>query len=178
MLESVRVPLRTEELIMQAPPQPAARPDDQNGNVCLAAQLAAAPKDDKKTVALPAEEGQVKSVSQSGSLARQYCERPRFKRWFPLTFVMCIIWIGSLSYVVAWAITVLGDTLRIPDSVMGITFLAAGTSVPEAVSSVIVAKQDRKVGIACLGMYACFLILASLIELNVFFVVNLPTCGR
>lgn len=31
----------------------------------------------------------------------------------------------------------------IPDSVMGITFLAAGTSVPEAVSSVIVAKQGN-----------------------------------
>lgn len=38
----------------------------------------------------------------------------------------------------------LGDTLNIPDSVMGITFLAAGTSVPEAVSSVIVAKQGKK----------------------------------
>lgn len=38
---------------------------------------------------------------------------------------------------------VLGDTLKIPDSVMGITFLAAGTSVPEAVSSVIVAKQGK-----------------------------------
>lgn len=37
----------------------------------------------------------------------------------------------------------LGDTLKIPDSVMGITFLAAGTSVPEAVSSVIVAKQGK-----------------------------------
>lgn len=36
-----------------------------------------------------------------------------------------------------------GDTLNIPDSVMGITFLAAGTSVPEAVSSVIVAKQGN-----------------------------------
>lgn len=36
---------------------------------------------------------------------------------------------------------------------------------------------DRKVGIICLVMYACFLILASVIELNVFFVVNLPTCG-
>lgn len=163
--------------------------------------------------------------------------------------------------------------MRIPDSVMGITFLAAGTSVPEAVSSVIVAKQgtfffvrkikenisvtfilesghgsmgisnsigsntfdillclglpwliksvfvpikagqhwvginsyglqysaisllgtlfllyvafylnkfrlDRRVGYACLIMYAIFLILASLIELNVFFTVNLPTCGR
>lgn len=39
----------------------------------------------------------------------------------------------------------LGDTLMIPDSVMGITFLAAGTSVPEAVSSVIVAKQGIKI---------------------------------
>lgn len=37
-----------------------------------------------------------------------------------------------------------GDTLKIPDSVMGITFLAAGTSVPEAVSSVIVAKQGMR----------------------------------
>lgn len=56
---------------------------------------------------------------------------------------MCIVWIGSLSYVVAWMITIIGDTLKIPDSVMGITFLAAGTSVPEAVSSVIVAKQGN-----------------------------------
>lgn len=87
------------------------------------------------------------------------CEKPKFKTWFPLTFFMCIVWIGSLSYLVAWFITIVGmfnkvrmhsqafnaqfsgDTLRIPDSVMGITFLAAGTSVPEAVSSVIVAKQ-------------------------------------
>ncbi|XP_076658612.1 sodium/potassium/calcium exchanger zydeco isoform X1 [Halictus rubicundus] len=180
------------------------------------------------------------------------CEKQRFKNWFPVTFLMCIIWIGSLSYVVAWMITIIGDTLKIPDSVMGITFLAAGTSVPEAVSSVIVAKQghgsmgisnsigsntfdillclglpwlikssfsptqpgkhyisinsggleysaisllstlmllyiafasnkfqlDRKVGRACLCMYAVFLILASLIELNVFFRVNLPTCQR
>jgi hypothetical protein len=37
------------------------------------------------------------------------CEKPRFKRWFPLTFLMCIIWIGSLSYVVAWMITIIGE---------------------------------------------------------------------
>jgi len=34
-----------------------------------------------------------------------------------------------------------GDTFRIPDSIMGLTFLAAGMSVPAAVSSVIVANQ-------------------------------------
>lgn len=39
-------------------------------------------------------------------------------------------------------------------------------------------KLDRKVGYACLLMYGVFLILASLIELNVFFPVNMPTCGR
>ncbi|XP_022832743.1 sodium/potassium/calcium exchanger 3 isoform X3 [Spodoptera litura] len=180
------------------------------------------------------------------------CEKPRFKNWFPLTFIMCIVWIGSLSYIVAWMITIIGDTLMIPDSVMGITFLAAGTSVPEAVSSVIVAKQghgsmgisnsigsntfdillclglpwlikasltpaeaghywvkinsmgleysaisllstllllyltfwfnkfklDAAVGRACLAMYAMFLVLATLIELNVFFPVNVRTCKR
>lgn len=34
-----------------------------------------------------------------------------------------------------------GNTFRIPDSIMGLTFLAAGMSVPEAVSSVIVTNQ-------------------------------------
>ena len=39
-------------------------------------------------------------------------------------------------------------------------------------------RLDMRVGNACLIMYAVFLVLASLIELNVFFRVNLPTCGR
>lgn len=38
----------------------------------------------------------------------------------------------------------LGDTLNIPDSVMGLTFLAAGTSVPEAVSSIIVTNLGNE----------------------------------
>lgn len=38
---------------------------------------------------------------------------------------------------------ILGDTFNIPDSVMGLTFLAAGTSVPEAVSSVLVTNQGH-----------------------------------
>ncbi|CAH0557325.1 unnamed protein product [Brassicogethes aeneus] len=169
-----------------------------------------------------------------------------------ITFAMCIIWIAGTSYTVAWLITIVGDTLDIPDSVMGLTFLAAGTSVPEAVSSVIVTNQghgsmgisssigsntfdillclglpwmiktgfypkkpgqhwikinsggltysalsllstlvllylsialnkfklDWKVGLTCLLTYVGFLTLASLIELNVFFPVNLPVCDH
>lgn len=171
-----------------------------------------------------------------------------------------------------------GDTANIPDSVMGLTFLAAGTSVPEAVSSVIVTNQghgamgisssissntfdillclglpwfvkafyypavegdywvrvkhpnwiyafkrlltsehflsrlqiqfhstglnysaicllstlvglylafalnkfrlDWKIGLTCTLMYIAFLIFASLVELNVFFPVNLPICDH
>lgn len=36
------------------------------------------------------------------------CEKPKLKNWFALTFIMCIIWIGSLSYLVAWFITIVG----------------------------------------------------------------------
>lgn len=37
-------------------------------------------------------------------------------------------------------------------------------------------KLTKSVGIACLIMYAIFLVFASILELNTFFVVNLPTC--
>lgn len=39
-------------------------------------------------------------------------------------------------------------------------------------------QLDRRVGQACLCMYAVFLILATLIELNVFYDVNLGPCKR
>lgn len=37
-------------------------------------------------------------------------------------------------------------------------------------------RLNKKVGIICLILYAIFLVFAILIELNVFFVVNLPMC--
>ncbi|KAL6254193.1 hypothetical protein P5V15_014815 [Pogonomyrmex californicus] len=178
------------------------------------------------------------------------CRRNKLRSWYPITFTMCVMWIASSSYIIGWVITIIGDTFRIPDSIMGLTFLAAGMSVPEAVSSVIVANQgygamgisnsigsnvfdvllclglpwfikaallpkipgqyyvqinsqglvyssvslfstliilygalfinkftlSRTVGIICLVMYAVFLIFASVVELNTFFIVNLPIC--
>ncbi|XP_043668970.1 sodium/potassium/calcium exchanger 4-like [Vespula pensylvanica] len=180
------------------------------------------------------------------------CRRSKLRSWYPLTFIMCIIWIASTSYIVGWVITIIGDTFDIPDSIMGLTFLAAGMSVPEAVSSVIVTNQglgsmgisnsigsnvfdvllclglpwfvkaaimptipgehsvkinsqglvyssvslfstlfvlyislacnkfklNRGIGITCLITYAIFLIFASIVELNIFFVVNLPVCNH
>lgn len=47
-------------------------------------------------------------------------------------------------------VTVIGFTLGIPDVIMGITFLAAGTSVPDCMASVIVARQGTHTNILCL----------------------------
>jgi Ca2+/Na+ antiporter len=37
---------------------------------------------------------------------------------------------------------------------------------------------DRKVGVIFLSIYVIFLVMAALIELNTFFMVNLPVCGQ
>ncbi len=36
-----------------------------------------------------------------------------------------------------------GETLGIPDTVMGLTLLAAGTSIPDTVASVMVAREGQ-----------------------------------
>ena len=40
-----------------------------------------------------------------------------------------------------WMITVIGFTLDIPDTVMGLTFIAAGVSVPDALSGIYVMRD-------------------------------------
>ncbi|XP_076245998.1 sodium/potassium/calcium exchanger 4 [Calliopsis andreniformis] len=67
--------------------------------------------------------------------------RERLSNWYPVTFVMCVIWIAIASYLVSWMMTVIGDTIGIPDSIMGITFLAAGGNMPEVASIIILSKQ-------------------------------------
>ena len=45
------------------------------------------------------------------------------------------------SYLMVWWADVLGGAFGISPPVMGLTFLAAGTSVPDLITSVIVAKK-------------------------------------
>uniref|UniRef100_A0A3B5MFI4 Sodium/calcium exchanger membrane region domain-containing protein n=1 Tax=Xiphophorus couchianus TaxID=32473 RepID=A0A3B5MFI4_9TELE len=69
------------------------------------------------------------------------CSKPRWENWFMLSFFFSTLWIASFSYIMVWMVTVIGFTLGIPDVIMGITFLAAGTSVPDCMASLIVARQ-------------------------------------
>ncbi|XP_005177406.1 sodium/potassium/calcium exchanger 3-like [Musca domestica] len=63
------------------------------------------------------------------------------RKCYLLGLVMSIVWISLLTYLISWMLTVVGYYLQIPDSIMGITILAIGTSIPEAISSVIVTKK-------------------------------------
>ncbi|XP_071544981.1 probable sodium/potassium/calcium exchanger CG1090 isoform X2 [Panulirus ornatus] len=69
------------------------------------------------------------------------CRRERFRRWYLVTFIMSMLWIAAYSYFMVWMITVIGFTLGIPDTVMGLTLIAVGVSAPDALSSLCVAKQ-------------------------------------
>ncbi|XP_078262118.1 LOW QUALITY PROTEIN: sodium/potassium/calcium exchanger 3-like [Rhinoraja longicauda] len=69
------------------------------------------------------------------------CAKPRWAKYFMFTFVAATLWIAIFSYVMVWMVTIIGYTLGIPDVIMGITFLAAGTSVPDCMASLIVARQ-------------------------------------
>lgn len=57
------------------------------------------------------------------------------------TFFISIAWTAFFSYIMVWMVTLIGFTLGIPDSVMGFTFLAAGTSIPDCYSSVHAARN-------------------------------------
>ncbi|KAM4831541.1 sodium/potassium/calcium exchanger 4 isoform X2 [Urocitellus parryii] len=69
------------------------------------------------------------------------CSKPRWEKLFMVTFVTATLWIAVFSYFMVWLVTIIGYTLGIPDVIMGITFLAAGTSVPDCMASLIVARQ-------------------------------------
>nr|AAP57526.1 K-independent Na+/Ca2+ exchanger JSX [Mus musculus] len=71
------------------------------------------------------------------------CRRKFWKNYFVITFFMSALWISAFTYILVWMVTVTGETLGIPDTVMGLTLLAAGTSIPDTVTSVLVARKGK-----------------------------------
>ena len=70
----------------------------------------------------------------------------KFDKKLPIVFAsfsLSIVWIGIFSYLMVWMVTVIGFALSVPDTIMGLTFLAAGTSVPDAMASAIVARNGE-----------------------------------
>ncbi|KAG7522545.1 sodium/potassium/calcium exchanger 1 [Solea senegalensis] len=63
------------------------------------------------------------------------------RKFFAFTFLGSIIWIGIFSYLMVWWAHQVGETIGISEEIMGLTILAAGTSIPDLITSVIVARK-------------------------------------
>lgn len=70
-------------------------------------------------------------------------KKEKMRKFFVITFLGSILWIAVFSYLMVWWATTTGEALKIPSTVMGLTFLAAGTSVPDLITSVLVAKKGK-----------------------------------
>uniref|UniRef100_A0A674CTD9 Solute carrier family 24 member 2 n=1 Tax=Salmo trutta TaxID=8032 RepID=A0A674CTD9_SALTR len=67
--------------------------------------------------------------------------RETSKKFFPITFIGAICWIAAFSYLMVWWAHQVGETFWITEEIMGLTILAAGTSIPDLITSVIVARK-------------------------------------
>ncbi|XP_045865082.1 sodium/potassium/calcium exchanger 1 isoform X2 [Meles meles] len=63
------------------------------------------------------------------------------KKFFVLTFLGSVVWIAMFSYLMVWWAHQVGETVGISEEIMGLTILAAGTSIPDLITSVIVARK-------------------------------------
>ncbi|XP_053479018.1 sodium/potassium/calcium exchanger 1 [Ictalurus furcatus] len=66
---------------------------------------------------------------------------PASKKYFAITFLGSIVWIAIFSYLMVWWAHQVGETIGISEEIMGLTILAAGTSIPDLITSVIVARK-------------------------------------
>ncbi|XP_034044149.1 sodium/potassium/calcium exchanger 2 [Thalassophryne amazonica] len=67
--------------------------------------------------------------------------RETSSKFFPITFLGSICWIAFFSYLMVWWAHQVGETFWITEEIMGLTILAAGTSIPDLITSVIVARK-------------------------------------
>lgn len=71
---------------------------------------------------------------------------PDLKRYpdkYVRVFVVSVLLIGAISWVLVELAVLLAEALHIPSVIVALTVLAAGTSIPDLLSSVIVARQGR-----------------------------------
>jgi len=69
------------------------------------------------------------------------CGTPETRKWYLPSFIMAIGWIVAISFGMLECVEHLGEILEINHFTMGLVIIAVGTSIPDALSSVLVAKE-------------------------------------
>jgi len=69
------------------------------------------------------------------------CSKEENKKWYLVSFTVAILWIALISWLMVECSEVVGCLLEIDSYTMGLVVIATGTSVPDALSSILVARE-------------------------------------
>jgi len=92
------------------------------------------------------EECQDEEARHSLALRLKEIEEPILscgQKYYMVTFLGALVWIMLLSYFMVEFVLKLGCLWGISPTIMGLTLLAMGTSIPDALSSIVVAKNGE-----------------------------------
>mmetsp|Transcript_90654 Transcript_90654/g.216451 ORF Transcript_90654/g.216451 Transcript_90654/m.216451 type:complete len:546 (+) Transcript_90654:123-1760(+) len=64
-------------------------------------------------------------------------------KYYMATFFLSLVWIAAFSFCLVWWTDIVASVIGIPTIVSSVTFLAAATSIPDAVSSMAVARKGQ-----------------------------------
>uniref|UniRef100_G1RQI7 Sodium/potassium/calcium exchanger 1 n=1 Tax=Nomascus leucogenys TaxID=61853 RepID=G1RQI7_NOMLE len=87
------------------------------------------------------EEESLNQESRAQPQAKAESKPEESRKFFVFTFLGSIVWIAMFSYLMVWWAHQVGETIGISEEIMGLTILAAGTSIPDLITSVIVARK-------------------------------------
>ncbi|XP_055485503.1 sodium/potassium/calcium exchanger 2 isoform X1 [Psammomys obesus] len=154
-VEKIELPNSTSTEVEMTPSSEASEPV-QNGNLSHSIEAADAPQ---ATETAEEEDDQPLSLSWPSNTRKQVTflivlpivfplwitlpdvRKPASRKFFPITFFGSITWIAVFSYLMVWWAHQVGETIGISEEIMGLTILAAGTSIPDLITSVIVARK-------------------------------------
>lgn len=75
------------------------------------------------------------------SLSIPECARLDMRKYYVLSFIMSIVWIAGLTIIMVVLVEKMGCILHMSLFIMGLFLVAAGTSIPDAMSSILVARD-------------------------------------
>ncbi|XP_072034062.1 sodium/potassium/calcium exchanger 4-like isoform X2 [Amphiura filiformis] len=69
------------------------------------------------------------------------CGNPKYRKYYVASFGLSVLWIAALSFAMVTLVIRAGCLLKVDHYVMGLVIVAIGTSVPDALSSILVARD-------------------------------------
>jgi len=70
-------------------------------------------------------------------------DNPALQKWYPVAFVMSMVWLAVFAYLVVEACEGIHQDFGISNSILGFTVAAAGTSFPNVFSGMVVSRQGK-----------------------------------